>query len=141
MTDPTTSGTPPSVEGIVTRPSPFSVEKTLERLQAAIHSRNLNIFAHIDHSGEARRVGLTMQEAHVLIFGNPKGGTPLMIASPLLALDLPLKVLVWQSADDQVWVSSNSVAYLRDRYAIPQELVGNLAVADAVIEQALIHPS
>jgi len=141
MTDPTTSGTPPSVEGIVTRPSPFSVEKTLERLQEAIHSRNLTLFAHIDHSGEARRVGLTMQEAHVLIFGNPKGGTPLMIASPLLALDLPLKVLVWQSADGQVWVSTNRVTYLRDRYAIPQELVGNLAVVDAVIEQALNHPS
>jgi uncharacterized protein (DUF302 family) len=137
MNDPTTSRTPPSVEGIVTRPSQFSVEETLERLQAAIHSRNLTLFAHIDHSGEARRVGLTMQEAHVLIFGNPKGGTPLMIASPLLALDLPLKVLVWQSLDDQVWVSTNSVAYLRDRYAIPQELVGNLAVVDAVIQQAL----
>src|SRR5437763_7558564 len=137
MTEPTTSGTPPSVEGIVTRPSPFSVEKTLERLQEAIHSRNLTLFAHIGHSGEARRVGLTMQEAHVLIFGNPKGGTPLMIASPLLALDLPLKVLVWQSAVDHVWVSTTSVAYLRDRYAIPQELVGNLAVVEVIIQQAL----
>jgi uncharacterized protein (DUF302 family) len=137
MNEPTPSGTPPSVEGIVSRPSPFSVQETLERLQAAIHGRNLNIFAQIDHSGEARRVGLTMQEAHVLIFGNPKGGTPLMIASPLLALDLPLKVLVWQRADDQVWVSTNSMTYLRDRYAIPQALVGNLAVVDAVIEQAL----
>jgi uncharacterized protein (DUF302 family) len=137
MNEPTTSGTPLSVEGIVTRPSPFSVEKTLERLQEAIHSRNLTLFAHIDHSGEAKRVGLTMQEAHVLIFGNPKGGTPLMIASPLLALDLPLKVLVWQSEENRVWVSSNSVTYLRDRYAIPQELVGNIAVIDAVIEQAL----
>ena len=137
MNEPTPSGTPPSVEGIVSRSSPFSVQETLERLQAAIHGRNLNIFAQIDHSGEARRVGLTMQEAHVLIFGNPKGGTPLMIASPLLALDLPLKVLVWQRADDQVWVSTNSMTYLRDRYAIPQALVGNLAVVDAVIEQAL----
>ena len=137
MNEPTTSGTPPSVEGIVSRPSSFAVEKTLERLQAAIHSRNLTLFAQIDHSDEARRVGLIMQEAHILIFGNPKGGTPLMIASPLLALDLPLKVLVWQSADERVWVSSNSVAYLRDRYTIPQDLVGNLAVVDAVIEQAL----
>src|SRR5205807_3177815 len=141
MNYPTASATPPSVEGILTRSSPFSVEETLERLQEAIHSRNLTLFAHIDHSGEARRVGLTMQEAHVLIFGNPKGGTPLMIASPLLALDLPLKVLVWQSAVDHVWVSTNRVTYLRDRYAIPQELVGNLAVVDAVIEQALNHPS
>ena len=137
MNEPTTSGTPPSVEGIVSRPSPFAVQETLERLQAAIHGRNLNIFAQIDHSGEARRVGLTMQEAHVLIFGSPKAGTPLIIASPLLALDLPLKVLVWQSDGDRVWVSSNSVTYLRDRYAIPQELVGNIAVIDAVIEQAL----
>ena len=137
MNDPTKSGMLPSVEGIVTRPSPFAVEETLVHLQTAIHSRNMNIFAHIDHSGEARRVGLTMQEAHVLIFGNPKGGTPLMIASPLLALDLPLKVLVWQSVDDQVWVSTTSVDYLRDRYAIPQELVGNIAVVDAIIQQAL----
>jgi len=137
MNDPTMSGTPLSVEGIVTRPSPFSVEETLERLQEIIRSRNLTLFAHIDHSGEARRVGLTMQETHVLIFGNPKGGTPLMIASPLLALDLPLKVLVWQSADHQVWVSTTSVTYLRDRYAIPQELVGNIAVVDAIIQQAL----
>jgi uncharacterized protein (DUF302 family) len=137
MNEPTMSETPHSVEGIVTRPSPFSVEETLERLQEIIRSRNLILFANINHSGEARRVGLTMQEAHVLIFGNPKGGTPLMIASPLLALDLPLKVLVWQSADNQVWVSTSSVTYLRDRYAIPQELVSNIAVVDAIIQQAL----
>src|SRR5881398_3741463 len=122
MNDPKMSGTLPSVEGIVSRPSPFSVGETLERLQEIIHSRNLTLFAHIDHSGEARRVGLTMQEAHVLIFGNPKGGTPLMIASPLLALDLPLKALIWQGEDDQVWVSSTTSDYLRVRYSLPQEL-------------------
>ena len=137
MNDLTPSGTPPSVEGIVTRPSPFPVEETLERLSAAMHSRNLSVFAHIDHSGEAKRAGLTMQEAHVLIFGNPKAGTPLMIASPLLALDLPLKVLVWQGKDDRVWVSSTSTDYLRDRYSIPQELVGNIAGVDGLIEQTL----
>src|SRR5256884_3704963 len=137
MNDPKTSATPPSVEGILTRSSPFSVEETIQRFQEGIQSRNMILFAHIDHSGEAKRVGLKMQEAHVLIFGNPKGGTPLMIASPLLALDLPLKVLIWQGEENRVWVSSNSVAYLRDRYAIPQELVGNIAVIDAVIEQAL----
>ena len=137
MNDSTASGTPPSVEGIVSRPSPFSVEETLERLKEAIHKRKLTLFAQIDHSDEARRVGLAMQEAHVLIFGSPKGGTPLMIASPLLALDLPLKVLVWQGVDGRVWVSTTSAAYLGDRYAIPQGLVGNLTVVDAVIEQAL----
>ena len=137
MSDATPSGTLPSVEGSVSRPSPFSVEETLARLKGIIGSRNLTLFAQIDHSDLASGVGLSMQEAHVLIFGNPKGGTPLMIASPLLALDLPLKVLVWQSADGQVWVSTNSVTYLRDRYAIPQALVDNLAVVDVVIEQAL----
>jgi len=136
MNDATPSGTLPSVEGSVSRPSPFSVEETLALLKGSIGSRNLTLFAQIDHSDLARGVGLSMQEAHVLIFGNPKGGTPLMIASPLLALDLPLKVLVWQSADGQVWVSTNSVTYLRDRYAIPQALAGNLAVVDAVIQQA-----
>lgn len=137
MNEPTKSGTPPSVEGIVTRPSPFSVEETLERLQEAIHSRNLSLFAHIDHSGEAKRVGLTMQEAHVLIFGSPKAGTPLMIASPLLALDLPLKILVWQGNDDHVWVSSTSIAYLTARYSIPQELTRNIAGIDLLIESVL----
>jgi uncharacterized protein (DUF302 family) len=137
MNDLTKSETPPSVEGIVTRPSPFTVEETLERLQQAIQSRNLNLFAHIDHSGEAKRVGLTMQEAHVLIFGNPKAGTPLMIASPLLALDLPLKVLVWQGRDGRVWVSSTRADYLKDRYSIPQELISNIAGVDALIERAL----
>jgi uncharacterized protein (DUF302 family) len=137
MNYPTTSSTPPSAEGILSRPSPFSVEETLQRLQEAIHSRNLILFAHIDHSGEAKRVGLKMQEAHVLIVGNPKGGTPLMIASPLLALDLPLKVLIWQGEDDQVWVSSTSATYLKVRYSIPQKLIGNIAGVDAFIEQTL----
>src|SRR5579859_825741 len=137
MSESTQSGIPPSVEGILSKRSPFSVEETLVRLRDIIHSRNLTLFAHIDHSGEARRVGLKMQEAHVLIFGNPKGGTPLMIASPLLALDLPLKVLIWQSEDSSVWVSTTSVAYLRDHYAIPQELVGNIGVVEVVIQQAL----
>ena len=137
MNDPTKSKTPPSVEGIVTRPSPFSVEETLLRLQEAIRSRNLILFANIDHSGGAKQVGLKMQEAHVLIFGSPKAGTPLMIASPLLALDLPLKVLVWQSEDERVWVSSTSATYLQVRYSIPQELIGNIAGVDVLIEQTL----
>ena len=137
MNEPITSGTSSSVEGIVSRPSPFAVQETLQRLKAVIGSHNLTLFAQIDHSDLARGVGLTMQEAHVLIFGNPRGGTPLMIASPLLALELPLKVLVWQSTDGRVWVSTTSLAYLSGRYALPQQLAGNLAVAGVVIEQAL----
>lgn len=137
MNEPTRSGVPLSAEGVVNRLSPFTVERTLARFQDVIQDRKLTLFAHINHSGEAERVGLKMQEAHVLIFGNPKGGTPLMIASPLLALDLPLKVLVWQSEDNRVWVSNTSALYLKDRYAIPQELVANIAVIDVIIEQVL----
>jgi uncharacterized protein (DUF302 family) len=137
MIGPTASGTPSSAEGVVSRLSSFAVDETLTRLKENIAARGLTLFAQIDHSDLARGVGLVMQEAHVLIFGNPRGGTPLMIASPLLALDLPLKVLVWQSPDGRVWVSTNSVNYLRDRYALPHDLVGNLAIVDAVIQEAI----
>ncbi len=135
--DSTTPVTPPSIEGIITKSSPFSVEDTLAHLQETVQSRGLSIFAHINHSGGAEQVGLKMQPAHVLIFGSPKAGTPLMVASPLLALDLPLKVLVWQSSDGHVWASYTSVAFLAARYSIPQELVGNIAGIDRLVESAL----
>jgi uncharacterized protein (DUF302 family) len=128
---------PPQIEGIITKPSSFSAKEIVERLQETMRSRGLTIFAHINHSEEARRVGLEMQEAHVLIFGSPKAGTPLMIASPLLALELPLKVLVWQGNDGRVWVSYTSSAYLAARYSIPQELIGNIAGIDSVVDSAL----
>ena len=137
MNEPTGFVTPPSVEGITTQISPFTVAETLERLQETMHKLNLTVFAHINHSGEAERVGLKMQEARVLIFGNPKAGTPLMIASPLLALELPLKVLVWQSNDDRVWVSYTSTAYLAARYSIPPDLTRNIAGIDGLVESVL----
>lgn len=127
----------PQIGGIITKPSSFSAKEIVERLQETMRSRGLTIFAHINHSEEARRVGLEMQEAHVLIFGSPKAGTPLMIASPLLALELPLKVLVWQGSDGRVWVSYTSSAYLAARYSIPQELIGNIAGIDSVVDSAL----
>jgi uncharacterized protein (DUF302 family) len=119
------------------RPSPFAVDTTLERVKASIQSHHLTLFAQIDHSDEAKRVGLTMPEAHLLIFGSPQAGTPLMIASPLLALALPLKALVWQDQADQVWVSYDSSAYLASRFAIPAELVKNIAGIDGVVAAAL----
>ena len=137
MNNPTPAGMPPHVEGIVTSLSPFSVEETLARFQEAIHRRNLTLFANINHTGAAKQVGLQMPEAHVLIFGSPKAGTPLMVASPLLALDLPLKILIWQSDDHQVWVSTTSAAYLQARYTLPEELIGNIAGVDALIKQTL----
>ena len=128
---------PASVPGVVTKASPRSLTETVERLQAVIRARGLMMFALIDHSGEAERAGLAMPPTKLLIFGSPKGGTPLMLASPLLALDLPLKALVWQDAADQVWVSYYSPAYLAERYAIPSTLVGNIAGLDAIIEEAV----
>jgi uncharacterized protein (DUF302 family) len=128
---------PPQVEGVITKPSTFSVERLLESLQETIQQRGLTIFAHINLSEEARRVGLEMQEAHVLIFENPKAGTPLMIASPLLALELPLKVLIWQGSDGRTLVSYTSSAYLATCYSIPHELIGNIAGIDGVVDSAL----
>jgi uncharacterized protein (DUF302 family) len=121
----------------VSSPSPFAVDATLERLKSSVQSHHLTLFAQIDHSDEAERVGLTMPEAHLLIFGSPQAGTPLMIASPLLALELPLKALVWQDQVGQVWVSYDSSAYLASRFAIPAELVKNIAGIAGVIAGAL----
>jgi uncharacterized protein (DUF302 family) len=123
----------PAVEGIVSKPSPYGVGETLRRLEETVRGKGLTIFARVDHSDEAQRAGLAMQPAHVLFFGSPKAGTPLMVASPLLALDLPLKALVWQDAGGRVWVSYTSPAYLAARYAIPDELVKNIAGIEAVV--------
>ena len=131
------SSTPPQVEGIITKPSSFSTKRLVERFLETLQNRGLALFAHINHSEEARRVGLKMQEAHVLIFGNPKAGTPLMIASPLVAIELPLKVLIWQGSDGRTWVSYPSIAYLEARYSIPHELISNIAGIDNLVDSAL----
>lgn len=128
---------PPAAEGIVSKASPYPVAETLARLEAAIQARGMRIFALVDHSGEAERAGLTMQPAKLLIFGAPKGGTPLMVASPLLALDLPLKALVWQDASGAVWVSYNNTSYLAARHHIPADLEHNIAGIDALIAATL----
>ena len=123
--------------GIVTKASRFSVSDTLNRLENVIRTKDLAVFTIIDHSGEAEKVGLKMQEAKLVIFGSPKAGTPLMVASPLLALDLPLKALVWKDNEGRVWVSYNSVSYLANRFNIPSNLTVNIAGIDAVIDTAL----
>ena len=125
------------VEGVVTKPSKYTVAETLEHLENVIRSKELTIFARIDHSGEAERVGLKMNDAKLLIFGSPKAGTPLMIASPLLALDLPLKALVWKDNEGQVMESYNSVTYLSNRYNLPDTLAKNIAGIDPLIQSVL----
>jgi uncharacterized protein (DUF302 family) len=126
-----------SAEGIITRPSPYSIDETVDRLEAALHARGLTLFALVDHSGEAARVGLTMQPTKLLIFGSPTAGTPLMVAAPLLALDLPLKALVWRDAAGQVLVSYNSTAYLAARHYLPDTLLPNIAGIETLIASVL----
>lgn len=123
--------------GIVHLSSPYSVPETLKRLESVLQARNLTVFAHIDHSGEAEKAGLKMRTTQLIIFGSPKAGTPLMVASPTLAIDLPLKVLAWEDADGKVWLSYNSPEYLKRRHEIPDELVKNIAGVGAVLEKAV----
>jgi uncharacterized protein (DUF302 family) len=123
--------------GIITKDSPYtSVSETLERLEEAVRRKGLRTFALVDHSGEAERAGLRMPETKLLIFGSPEAGTPLMVDSPLLALDLPLKVLVWEDRG-RVRVSYNATSYLVQRYDLPSELAKNIAGIDALVDGAL----
>jgi uncharacterized protein (DUF302 family) len=116
--------------GIVDRPSNHSVDETVEALERILREKGINIFALIDHSGEAKKVGMEMRPTKLLIFGNPKGGTPLMLASPSIALDLPLKILVWEDSQGKVWLSYNSPEYLKERHSLPSDLVPNIAVIE-----------
>jgi uncharacterized protein (DUF302 family) len=123
--------------GLIVVRSPHSVEETVGRLEAAFAAKGLQVFAVIDHSGEAEKVGLKMRPTKVIIFGNPKGGTPLMIAAPSLAIDLPLKALVAEDGEGKVSVTYNDPAYLRERHGVPEDLIKNLAGAGAVIAKAV----
>jgi uncharacterized protein (DUF302 family) len=118
--------------GIVSKPSKRSVEQTVEALSNLLKSKGVAVFALIDHSGEAEKVGLKMRPTKLLIFGNPKAGTPLMLASPSSALDLPLKILVWEDGEGKVWLSYNSPEYLKERHGLPQELMQNVAIIETL---------
>jgi uncharacterized protein (DUF302 family) len=122
--------------GIVNKPSKHSVEQTVEALSNILKSKGVAVFALVDHSGEAEKVGLKMRPTKLLIFGNPKAGTPLMLASPSCAIDLPLKLLVWEDAQGKVWVSYNSPEYLRERHGLPQELMQNIAIIEGLATKA-----
>ena len=123
--------------GLVQVASKYSVEETLRRLEAAFASKGLQVFAVVDHSGEADKVGLEMRPSKVVIFGSPKAGTPLMVASPSLAIDLPLKALVAEDAGGKASVTYNSPEYLKERHGVPEELMKNLAGAGVVIAKAV----
>ena len=125
------------VSGVVSVTSPSPVSDTVERLKRAIGSAGLTLFAVVDHSGGAHDVGLAMNDTKLLIFGNPRAGTPAMIASPLLGLELPSKALVWADDQDHVRVSYHDAADWQRRYAVPGELIGPLSGTGRLIETAL----
>lgn len=113
--------------GMVHISTSHSVEDALEKLQAILKTRGIPVFALIDHSGEAAKVGMEMRPTRLLIFGNPKGGTPLMLAAPTIAIDLPLKILIWEDDQGKTWITYNSPEYLAERHQLPANLVQNIA--------------
>ena len=130
------SMTPATNKGIIDKPSNHSVEQTVDRLKDILQSKGVTLFALIDHSGEAEKVGMKMPPTKLLIFGSPKAGTPLMLAAPSIAIDLPLKILVWEDARGKVWVSYNSPIYLQERHRLPTELLQNIAVVETLATKA-----
>jgi uncharacterized protein (DUF302 family) len=125
-----------AAKGIIDKLSNHSVDQTVGKLKTILQSKGVTLFAVIDHSGEAEKVGMKMPPTKLLIFGSPKAGTPLMLASPSIAIDLPLKILVWEDAQSRVWVSYNSPGYLQERHNLPPELLQNIAVVDILASKA-----
>lgn len=128
----------PTANGLITLPSPYSVPETLDRLESLLQAKNIKVFTRVDHSSEAEKVGLQMPPTQLIIFGSPKGGTPIMLAAPLSAIDLPLKALAWQDAEGKVWLSYNDPQYLKDRHALPEDLLGPIRNLNPLIQQAVV---
>jgi uncharacterized protein (DUF302 family) len=122
--------------GIVTILSHHSVEQTVQKIEELLRAKQVKLFALVDHSGEAESVGLQMRPTKLLIFGNPKAGTPVMLAAPSAAIDLPLKLLVSEDGAGKIWISYNNPAYLQARHGFPQDLLQNLAVVEALAQKA-----
>jgi uncharacterized protein (DUF302 family)/uncharacterized membrane protein YidH (DUF202 family) len=133
---PMPSMTPIADNGIINKASNHSVDETVETLKGILQAKGVPLFALVDHSGEAEKVGMKMRPTKLLIFGNPKGGTPIMLAAPSSAIDLPLKILVWEDAQGKVWTSYNSPTYLQQRHGIPQDLLPNIGVVDGLVTKA-----
>jgi uncharacterized protein (DUF302 family) len=118
--------------GIINKSTKHSVDQALAKLQAILQAKGVTIFALIDHSGEAAKVGMEMHPTKLVIFGNPKGGTPLMLAAPTIAIDLPMKVLIWDDGHGKVWITYNSPEYLAERHGVPHNLLPNIAFVEAL---------
>ena len=126
-----------TADGLITKPSPYSVSETLDRLETLLLAKDVTIFARIDHASEAAGVGLPMPPTQLLIFGNPKGGTPIMLTNPLSAIDLPLKALAWQSSTGAVSLSWTDPHFLQQRFVLPEDVIAPLKSLSTLIEQAI----
>jgi uncharacterized protein (DUF302 family) len=122
--------------GLVTTPIRYSVDRAVELIEGVLDAKGIKLFALVDHSGEAAAAGLSMPNTKLLIFGNPKGGTPLMVAAPTLAIDLPMKILIWEDAEARVWLTYNSPDYLRTRHNVPFALIGVLDAVEHIAKVA-----
>jgi len=134
---PLIAGTAHAESHLVTKPSHYSVAETINRIEQAVTAKGMKVFARIDHGGEAKNAGLAMQPTQLLIFGNPKGGTALMVARPTAAIDLPMKALAWEDAEGKVWLTYNSPELLQDRHGVPVEFTSKLHSVGALLEQAV----
>ena len=128
--------TPNRDRGIINTPSNHSVDETVERLKGILQAKGVTLFALVDHSGEAEKAEMKMRPTKLLIFGNPKAGTPVMLAAPSSAIDLPLKILVWEDTQGKVWATYNSPVYLQERHSLPPELLQNIAVVETLATKA-----
>jgi len=126
----------PNNKGLIDKPSNHSVDETVEKLKGIFQAKGITLFALVDHSGEAAKAGMKMRPTKLFIFGNPKGGTPVMLAAPSSAIDLPLKILVWEDAQGKVWITYNSPSYLQERHNIPPDLLPNIAVIETLAAKA-----
>src|SRR6202162_663332 len=118
--------------GLIDLPSKRSVDETLDKLRGILTSKNITLFTIVDHSGEAAKVGMKMLPTKLVIFGNPKAGTPVMIASPSSAIDLPLKILIWEDDHGKVWITYNSPVYLQQRHDVSTEVLPNISIIEVL---------
>jgi uncharacterized protein (DUF302 family) len=130
---------PADERGIVNVPSSHSVAESVDRLKGLLQARGITLFALVDHSGEAEKAGMHMHPTKLLIFGNPKAGTPLMLAVPAIAMDLPLKILIWEDDHGKCWVSYNSPQYLKNRYGLTDELLPGLAAVEGLANETSVR--
>jgi len=127
---------PDNGKGLIDIPSSHSVDETVTKLEGILQAKGITLFALVDHSGEAAKAGMKMRPTKLLIFGNPKAGTPLMLAAPSSAIDLPLKILVWEDDQGKVWITYNRPAYLLTRHNLPADLLQNIAIIEPLAKTA-----